>query len=290
MALPRGVQEQADKANAIQAQLSGQPGNPPADPKVQNPPPASQDDGPEDWEKRFKGLQRTHQKTTEEVSELRGQNQQLQQEIADIKTLMEKVEAAPAAQEPVFTEAEIKEYGQDFLDMVVRVAGSINAGKSQDDIAQELQELKGTLNTIVTQQVQTEEERFYAALDKMVPDWEQINESEAFKAWLKEKMPLTSSERQRFLDAAHKRFDVETVASFFTTFKGESGVSYMPDTKTAPGTKPDVEGGQETFIVTQREIATFYDEMKKGMWKGREQEARENEMKINRAIRDGRVR
>ena len=291
MALPRGVQEQADQAKAIQAQLSGQPQD--ADPTVTTPPSPELDDKgePVDWEKRFKGLQRTHQKTTEELTALRGNNEQLAAEAADIKKLLDKAdEADPATQAPVFTEAEIKEYGQDFLDMVVRVAGNINAGKTHDDIAEELQKVKGTLNNIVTTQVQTEEDRFYSTLDKMVPDWEQINESDAFKAWLKEKMPLTASERQRFLEAAQKRFDVETVASFFTTFKGESGVSYMPDTKTAPGNQPIVEGGQETFIVTQAEIANFYDECKKGMWKGRETEARENEMKINRAIKEGRVR
>lgn len=287
MTLPRGVKEQAEKANAIQAQLAGKPPEG-ASPPVQNLPP---EEGSEDWEKRYKGLQRTHQKTAEEVTELRDQNEKLTQEVADIKALLEKAnEAEPAAQGPVFTDAEVKEYGQDFLDMVVRVAGSMNAGKSQDDIAQELQELKGTLNTIVTTQHQTAEERFYADLERMVPDWEQINESEEFKAWLKEKMPLTSSERQRFLETAHKRLDVDTVASFFTTFKSESGASYMPDTHTANSGMPEVEGGKETFIVTQAEIANFYEEVRRGKWKGREDEMRQNELKINRAIKDGRVR
>jgi hypothetical protein len=285
MALPRGVQEQADKANAIQAQLSGQP----VEPVVTDSVPTPGDKGEQDWEKRYKGMQKSHAKA---VGELRDDNERLTADNEEIKLLLDKAQSSePAVQVPTFTEAEVKEYGQDFLDMVVRVASTINAGRSQDDIAQELAELKDQFGAISQVQKRSAEDRFYDELEAAVPKWEQINELDAFKAWLKETMPLTSSERQRFLDAAHKRFDAKTVISFFTTWLGESGMqSYMPDTVSAPSGMPEVEGGKETFIVTQAEIGNFYDELKMGKWKGREEEARQNELKINRAIKEHRVR
>ena len=290
MALPRGVQKQADEAAAIQAQLSGQPAPAAIETVVTPTSPAAPVES-SDWEKRYKGMQKSHEKTLGEVSGLREENERLTSEVADIKALLEKAQTPePAALEPTFSDAEVKEYGQDFLDVIVRVAKTINTGDASESIAKELAELKGQFGNVVQHQVKTEEDRFYAALEATVPDWEAINESDEFKAWLKEIMPLTSSERQRFLETAHKRFDAQTVIGFFTAWKSESGVSYMPDTTTANNNMPEIEGGAETFIVTQAEIANFYDEMKKGMWKGREEEARQNELKINRAIQQGRVR
>jgi hypothetical protein len=287
MALPRGVQEQADKAAAIQARISRQPA-PNAAVDDDNSPPSNE---PVDWEKRYKGMQRSHEKA---VSGLREDNEALKAEITDIRGLLEKAKETeamePAAQEPTFTDAEIKEYGQDFLNVIVRVAKTIKGNQPNESIAKELAELKGQFGNIVQHQVKTEEDRFYEELEQMVPDWEVINESDAFKTWLKETMPLTNSERQRFLTAAHKRFDAKAVIDFFRTWKSESGMSHMPNTVTANSRMPIVDGGKETFIVTQAEIANFYDELRRGKWKGREDEARQNELKINRAIQTDRVR
>jgi hypothetical protein len=116
MGLPKGVQEQAERANqAIQARRGEPPATGP-EPDIQ-PPPTTES---VDWEKRFKNMKRSHDDT---VSELRNQNEELSGKVEKLTALLEKAEVQePAAQEPIFTPEEVEEYGQGFLDMVTRVA------------------------------------------------------------------------------------------------------------------------------------------------------------------------
>jgi len=281
MALPKAVQEQADKAAAIQNRIAG---NPPvvAVPDDNNPAPASDQ---VDWEKRFKGMKKAHDKT---VTELRNDKEEL---LARIEALESKPEVPdpPAAQAPTFTQAEIEEYGQEFLDMVTRVAEAKSAGTST--VASELKELQGKFDDITQSQVRSREEEFYDYLNKAVPDWEDINEDENFHAWLADDMPLTGRQRQVFLTDAQKKFDAKTVASFFISWKGRSGdASHYPDTTTTSNVLPDDGEGGDKVILSRSAVTQFYDDCKLGKYKGQDELKRQIEMKIFRATSEGRVR
>lgn len=281
MALPKAVQEQADKALAIQNQIAG---NPPvaAVPGDDNPAPASDQ---VDWEKRFKGMKKAHDKT---VTELRNDKDGL---LARIEALESKPEIpdTPAVQAPTFTQAEIEEYGQDFLDMVTRVAEAKSAGSA--DVASELKELKGKFDDIAQSQVRNREDEFYDFLNKAIPDWETINEDENFHAWLAEEMPLTGRQRQLFLSDAQKKFDARTVASFFRSWKGRSGdVSHYPDTTTTSNVLPTDGEEDGNVILSKQAVRQFYDDCKLGKYKGQDELKRQIEMKIFRATSEGRVR
>lgn len=284
MGLPRGVQKQAEQANqAIQASR----GEPPAmGPKPDDPAPPTPE--PVDWEKRFKNMKRSHDET---VSELRNQNEDLADKVEKLTALLEKAETKePAAQEPVFTEAEVEEYGQGFLDMVTRVAKSAASGASSGEIANELKELKGQFNNIVQSQVRSKEERFYDELTQAVPNWEAINEDEKFHDWLKDEMPMTSQERQVFLAQAQKRFDARTVINFFTQWQQEqSGESVLLNTTTTTNEYLG-DRSEAAEIWTSSDIEAFYKDKKLGKFRGREDEARQIEMRIFRAQNQGRVR
>lgn len=281
MAIPREVQKQADEALAIQKELRGEPAETakPDDPK---PPETEQ----VDWEKRFKGLKKVHD---EEVPELRSENESLKGQIEALEALVEKAEtAAPAAQEPIFTPEEVEEYGEDFLNMVQRAAEKI-AKPNDSNVADELKTLKDQFEGIVQHQVKSEEDRFYDELTKEVPDWEQINEDEGFHAWLADEMPLTGRERQYFLQKAQQRFDAKTVITFFATWKGESGKqSYFPDSVTNSNELGDEP--EDTDIITRADIEEFYKDKKLGRYRGKEDEARQIELKIFRARNEGRIR
>lgn len=291
MALPKRVREQAEQA---QKTLEGMRGDPPSEQGVQSqqqPPPASSADQGhpnDDWEKRFKNMKRSHDET---VNQLRSQNEELSGQVEKLTALVEKAKTEePAAQEPVFTKEEVEEYGQGFLDMVTRVAKSASSGSSSGDIANELKELKGQFHNIVQNQVRTEEEKFYDELTRAVPNWEAINEDERFHEWLKEEMPMTGNERQHFLSQAQQRFDASTVKGFFIQWQQEqSGQSVLPDTKTTTN-EYVAERGHGTEIWTAADIDAFYKDKTLGRFRGRDEEARQIEMRIFRAQNEGRVR
>lgn len=284
MALPKAVQKQADKATAIQNQLAGV--EPTVEPDEDNPAPASDQ---VDWEKRFKGMQKTHDKT---VRELRDNNDESNRQIGELKALLEKATAQPAepaVQAPIFTEAEVEEYGQDFLDMVTRVAEA--KAKDSSSVTSELEELKGRFDNIVEIAVKSDEQKFYTALDKAVPDWEDINDDDDFHAWLAEEMPMTGRERQVFLTEAQRKFDAKTVISFFTAWKGRSGeVSHYPDTTTTPSQLPGDHGDEEGVIISKASVKQFYTDAAAGRYKGKDELKAQIEAKIFRATQEGRVR
>jgi len=280
MALPKAVQKQAEEAKKIQEKLNGSEQLAPVDPVTSQPAPA-----PDDWEKRYKGMQRTHDKT---VSGLRDENEGLNTKVEELEALLEKANTAPAAQEPVFSEAEIEEYGQDFLDMVSRIAATKN-DSPDSNVAKELNELKTKFDGIAEKQFRTVEDKFFDELDTAVPNWEDINEQDDFKNWLAEEMPLTGQERQKFLENAHKRFDSKAVISFFNAWLSVSGKGYMPDSITVPSELGN-ENPNDIGIITKRDIDIFYEELKLGKWKGREKEARQNELKIFAAQKAGMIR
>lgn len=287
MNAPRSVQRQADEANRIQKELIDKKAGKPVVSEVDPPAPTIVvDQG--NWEERFKGMQKTHETA---IGLWRDEKTVLVGRIDAFEALLKDAPdtVVPAAQVPVFTEKEVEEYGQDFLDMVTRVATQTSPGNS-GVIAKELAELKNQFSGLVNRQVKSSEDQFFADLDRRMPDWEQVNKSDEFKAWLAELMPLTGKQRQVFLEDAYKRFDVEAVLSFFTSWKGESGVSYMADTVTIADNTGEGSDGVDTDIYYEHEITRFYDDKKLGKWKGREKEFRQIELKILKAGKDGRIR
>jgi hypothetical protein len=284
MAVPASVKKQAEEAARIQESIIANKTGKPVEQPAAAP---STTDPADDWEKRFKGLQKTHSVAQDEMSELRDTNTKLASDIAELKAMIkDKPDPEPAAQAPVFTDAEVKEYGQDFLEMVSRVASQ--ASTPDSTIASELKEVKDRVNGFVEHQHQSDEDKFYSILDAEFPGWEATNESEGFKKWLAELMPLTGQQRQAFLEKAHKQFDAKAVLSFFAAYTGESGGSYSPRTVTASSELQDEV--VDTDIYRASDIKRFYDEKARGHWAGREKEARQIELKIFAAQKQGRVR
>lgn len=290
MSLPREVKRQAKRASEIQAQLRGEP----VDDENVVPLKPDDDASPDkdqniDWEHRFKTQK---QKYDEAVPALRAENEQQAARIAELEEQAKKPEPEPTPavpEKPVFTEAEIEEYGEDFLNLITRVAGT--QADPNADVSKELSELKTQFDAISQSQAKTAQDRFFDDLTALVPDWEKVNEDDAFKAWLAEEMPMTGMERQAFLNEAQRKNDARKVASFFTAWKGESGQqSYLPDTVNGGAGQGDANADDSHEIYTRAEVAQFYDDKKLGRYKGREDEARQIELKIFRAQKEGRIR
>ncbi len=295
--LPRNVRKQAREAERLAKQYAEQgeqgedvnPPVPPPDPSEAPQPPGNPE--PVDWEARWKGLKQSHDKT---VTDLRGENENLKGEIAELRELVEKAsQQAPAAQAAnLFTEEEKEKYGEDFLELVERVAGA-RPDSDTSDIAKELKELKEGLGDLRNTQTKTQEDLFFDALDELVPDWEKVNEDDRFKAWLAEEMPLTGFERQHFLNQARGQFDAKRAAAIFNSWKQGTGTP-TPTPQSHTTANSDVptsaDGQRDTYVFSRGEIAKFYDDMRRGKFRGKEQEARQIEERIFKAQNEGRVR
>lgn len=60
---------------------------------------------------------------------------------------------------------------------------------------------------------------YYDSLDKIVPDWESINQSKEFLEWLKASEPLSGKTRAEMLTESFNQKDSQRTAIFFNEFK-----------------------------------------------------------------------
>jgi len=63
-----------------------------------------------------------------------------------------------------------------------------------------------------------EEQRFWAEIERELPNWRQINNDPNFHAWLLSVDELTGITRQTFLEQAQKSLDAKRVIAFFKTY------------------------------------------------------------------------
>jgi hypothetical protein len=152
----------------------------------------------------------------------------------------------------------------------------------------------------------------------MAAGWEEVNNSPEFHAWLDEQDPYAGAKRGAMLAQAYGSGDVTRVAAFFTGFTKEhaavapSGQQPQPAGQgTPPGPIPNVslaslaapgtgvggpqsagtpnESGQQR-VYTRSEIATFYEDVRKGAYRGRDADKQAIERDIFNAQKTGRLR
>jgi uncharacterized protein YukE len=325
MALPQQVQAALDAAEATLAATNGNPQS--ADPQlelaqdgnnlpqpdlmqqteplnaevVEPPAPAPVRKQPDEWESRYKSLQGIFNK---QVPELQAQVKTLQSELSTaINRLNEasrEKETEPATTRPADPK-DIENFGADMVEMVSRVAGAaieraarVFDGKVQQfeqQLAQMQQAVQGT-----TQQVALSAEQvFFDRLTKAVPSWEKVNTDSAFLAWLAEADPVYGINRQVALQRARETLNADHAAAVFNAFLGPQAPAAKQtdplERQVTPRGAATVTPTQtEKPVFTQAQIVGFYDDVRRGRYRGKEAEAARLETVINSAISEGRVR
>lgn len=281
---------------------------------VTEPPPASAPPA-EDFEQKYKTLQGMF---NTEVSKLRAEKDALVSKQSQMENLMATLQTVPTPAAPPaevqITDAEKSEWG-DSIEMMRKVSRAelhpILAKMATFETA--LNNLATNLNTsilpqvrhVAQQQIMTAEDRFWDDLQREVPDWQQTNNTPEFKTWLLSVDDLTGHTRQSFLDQAQKALDVKRVSAFFRLFAAATGKPIPTATLTAQpngsaselekqlapgrsrGGQPPVNPTAKTY--TQADIAKFYDDVRKGLYKGREAERNSIEADIFAANKENRV-
>jgi hypothetical protein len=152
----------------------------------------------------------------------------------------------------------------------------------------------------------TVDEVFIDRLTALVPDYESINTSDGFLAWLGEVDEVYGVPRQDALTAAGTARDVSRVAKVFLAYK-KTMQPVVPPTAELPPTPPPKVSQLErqvaprasasaapapvntAQIITQAQVQGFYRDVQRGLYRGREAEADQVEAMLNQALAEGRI-
>jgi hypothetical protein len=259
------------------------------------------------WEQKYKTLQGMY---NADIPRLNGTNRELNNRVSQLETLLGTINKEEKAVEPtpvesLITEDDVKEYG-DSIDIMRKAAKEEFAGESArvNKLEQDLRQLQ--MNVVPqVQQVQMEqktssENAFWNTLNQEVPNWNEINSNQDFQSWLLEIDSLTGVSRQTYLEDAQKKLDVKRVVNFFNTWGQANGkvndarenrkAQTQLAKQVAPGRSragQPVSGEGKTYSTS--DIKKFFEDVRFGKFKGREDEKKRMERDIFVAQREGRI-
>jgi len=261
----------------------------------------------ESWEQKYKTLQGMY---NADVPRLNAKNREVSSRVSQLEHLLGTMQqsakpAEPVSTDPLITDADVKEYG-DSIDVMRRAAREeVNSANGRiEQLEKTIQQLQGVVpqvQQVQAQQQASSEQAFWAGLTNEVSNWQDINNNADFQSWLLSIDPLTGISRQTYLEDAQKNLDTKRVASFFAAWEKEFGVpetarENRPNTNSqlekqvAPGRgrsgKPT---SQESKNYSPADIQKFFEDVRKGLFKGRDEERGRMERDIFSAQREGRI-
>lgn len=210
------------------------------------------------------------------------------------------VEPAPVAKKHL-TDKDREEYGADMVDFISRAVseGTDSLREENQALRQELSQIKGVVPAVqrLNQQQQvSREDSFWGALSANVTDWQDVNADQRFRSWLLEADPMTGITRDVYLKDAQRDLDVNRVANIFNNWKQQFSVpsnTKADDNRTATRNELEMQlspgsrtGNSTSTTLAQpkkwsnADIGKFYDDVRKGVFKGREAEMRQTELGI----------
>jgi hypothetical protein len=250
------------------------------------------------------------------------QLQALSTELVQTQALMEQVAKRGPVADPVLpaptqkrvTEKDEETYGKELIDLATRAAEDAVAPKLTR-LEQENQNLNARLRQT---NLQNSRQTVHAALFGWNRNWEAINGSPEFVAWLRLPDLYSGQLRHTLLKAAFESGNAPRVIAFFQGFLTEHPPTGGPDpslpqpgaaqlapqprqaaipleqlaapgkAKPAPGNMPTQPAAQP--IITRKYISDFYTLVRKGAFVGREPEKERLEREIYAAQNAGQVR
>jgi hypothetical protein len=323
-ALPSQVQQQSEAADRIEAELlaaSGQPSyaeqEPQQDPEPQQvapqseiaqapqEAPAADDPNSESWQKRYVTLQGMFNaevpRLNGRIKDLETQLQSAVDQFREARTQQEK----PEKVEPLITDKDEQAFGSDLLDVVKRQAQEvIRAERSQfqqviEELRTENVKLNQQLGNVSERQGANDRRAYLATLEQTVPGFEQINVDPKFLEWLAERDPMSGLSRKAYLEDAFTAFDTERTSAIFNSWPGarayqQSKPSPRADlakqvapTVTRAATTPSAPNDR---VWSMTEIDTFYRDVSRGVFQGRDADVQRIEAEIDLAVSQGRVK
>ena len=271
---------------------------PAAEAPTEAPAPAPAQD-PNPWEQRYKTLQGLHNRN---VEDLKGRVKARDAEIAEMRKQLAELQAARPA--PAVDPRDAETFGEDLVAMVQRVVEARlgHSGAQTDSRMADLESrLEGTTNVVA----QTAESLFLQHLGRQVADYEAINVDQGFLDWLAQPDEVYGEPRQNALDRAVNALNADHAARIFKAYKATLAPAQPPaETPAQPSPKAQLakqvaprtassaapQAPQAKRVYSAAEVTKFYDDVAKGRYASRPDDARREEAAINAALAEGRIR
>jgi hypothetical protein len=250
-----------------------------------------------------------------EVPRLHQQNREMQQRVQQMEQLLASLSARQSAPEPqpqaierLVSEKDVEEYGES-LDVMRKVSR-----EELIPVAQRLAQIENMLRQMqanVVPQVQavahrqhaSAEQQFWADLSRLAPNFRAVNDHPDFQTWLLQSDPLTGITRQTYLDDAQRALDAPRVANFFRAWLEFTGQAVAHSAGQTPNPSSELEkqvapgrtrsaGTPQTNkgrVYAPQDIQKFFNDVRAGKYKGREQERDRIERDIFAAQRENRI-
>lgn len=250
-----------------------------------------------------------------EVPRLHQQNREMTQRVQQMEQLLASLSnqqqaAAPQQQasNKLVTEKDVDDYG-DSIDMMRKVSREEMFSMSQrvaqlEAVLQQMQaKVVPQVQAVVQRQQVNAEQQFWSDLGKAVPNFREINDNSSFQSWLLQADPLTGITRQTYLDDAQRSLDSRRVANFFHTWlqnTGQANVAQSTGRSSSSELEKQVAPGRsrgsnaspsatKAKVYTPQDIQKFFNDVRAGKYKGREQDRDRIERDIFAAQRDNRI-
>jgi hypothetical protein len=258
-------------------------------------------------EQRYRTLQGMYNADT---ARLRAEKQELTSRVEQLETLLSSLSSQPAqpasAAERLITDKDIEEYG-DSIEVMRRVTKEETSAAQRriaelEKLVRDMQvQVVPRVEAVAQRQARSAEQSFWSELTAAVPNWRDINQNKDFHSWLIEVDPLTGVSRQSHLENAQKSLDVRRVAAFFTTWQGNTGHSIAQEPRDAAksqlekqvapgrGRTAAAPAAPQAKTYTSNDIKQFFNDVRRGVFKGRETERDRIERDIFAAQREGRI-
>lgn len=329
MSKPAAVIRQAKQADQLIKDLNARPGEGPA-PTAQPVEPAPQDVPPDlpevnvtaapapaaepvDWEHKYRVLEGKYRAEVpklisqrDEAVTLLGQTQSL---AANLQTQMASQQTQPRQQQQpqrredsftLVTPQERSEFGDDLIDVVGRRAREV-VGPEVQTLQRELSVIKQQVGTTLQEVAAQKRQLVYDALNARLPNWNAINMSAEFLAWLETADVFSGTSRRQALTDAFNSNDAPRVVAIFEAFAREDADSRSASVRTprvpvetlvAPGQgrgeAPVAPGSTRGRIWSENEIRDFYDRVRRK--RVPEDEYKRVSEEIAVAVQEGRVK
>jgi hypothetical protein len=250
---------------------------------------------------------RLHQQNREMTQRI----QQMEQLLASLSAQQTAVQAQQTVQptaEKLVTDKDVEEYGES-IDVMRKVSREelIPVAQRLGQIEQMLRQMQANVvpqvQAVAQRQQMSAEQQFWADLSTNVPNFRQINDNQDFQSWLLQADPLTGITRQTYLDDAQRALDANRVANFFRAWLESTGQASVAQSK-GPDTNSELEKqvspgrsrstgtpatSKQGKMYTPQDIQKFFNDVRSGKYKGREQERSRIERDIFAAQRENRI-
>lgn len=319
MALPRQVRAKIDEVEKLEKQLKGEPAPEPevveapevVEPEVPEAEPVAEEpqkpepkpeqaepkksDEADVWKQKYKTLQGMYDK---EVPALHSQVRDLTKQLDDLKATLVNAKEEKRKQNLV-TDDDVRNFGEDLIEVQRKVAREV-AAEFEDELAklraanEEMQkQLGGT-------EAKVQQSSFEARLQRLVPDFPEVDADPRWVAWLDEVDPVLRAPRRIVAGQAYSNGDAEGVAHYVNMFKQtiQPVEPAQPAAKTkelerqiqpSRSASTSAPASQKGKTYTQSDITGMFKKVVALNSSGRFDEANKLEAEIDSAYTQGRV-